>query len=290
MKTLLCLLLFCCVAAAQDARPLPSARGYYKTLAALSQEPSAERAEWDKLRFPIDQKRWEAFQKPDNRTYYLPENPDLIKVAPPPANSSAQTLAELEFLYQMQLSRTHEDIRRSFYLAGVLYMTALPETDSRYKLMQNNLFHIGRGVGTWFNPEKLPKTRLLMSRVRKDADYFIAYHKLKYARIRPYRLDARLKNLEETNWEAYPSGHGAHAYVAAFVYQELAPEFADIFTAHAAETAQSREILGVHYPSDSESARIMARDLVNRLLQNPKFQTELAEAKTEWKAAHSNNY
>lgn len=294
MKNLICLFgLFAALfvaASAQETRPLTPIRGYYKTLAALPPEPSKDRSNWDALQFPTDTKRWEAFQKTADRTFFLAENPELIKVPPPPANSSAQTFAELEYLYQLQLKRTHEDIRVSLYLNDILYSTALPETDSRYKLMQRNLFHIGRSIGTWFTPEKLPKTRLLMSRVRKDADYFIGYYKLKYARIRPYKLDARLKNLQEIEVEAYPSGHGTHAYVAAFVYQELAPEFEDIFVKDALDMAHSREILGVHYPSDSESARKLARDLVNLLLQNPKFQIELVEVKAEWRAVRSDNY
>ncbi len=294
MKNLICVFLLLAaapaIALALDTRPLTPARGYYKTLAALSKEPSKDRDKLDALRFLTDAKKWEAFQKPDGRTYFLPETPNLIKVLPPPANSSAQTFAELEYLYQLQLKRTNEDIRASWYFADIWYSTRLLETDSKYEQMQNSLFHIGRSVGTWFTPEKLPKTRLLMSHVWKDADYFIWYYKHKYSRIRPCKLDARLKNLEETEWEAYPSGHAGNSYVAAFVYQELAPEFEDIFVKDALDMAHSREILGVHYPSDSESARLLARTLVNLLLQNPKFQTELAEARAEWESVRSKNY
>lgn len=49
----------------------------------------------------------------------------------------------------------------------------------------------------------------------------------------------------------------------------------------AAEMAYSREVIGVHYPSDSEVSRIWARRFVNELLKQPKFRADLAKAKAE---------
>jgi acid phosphatase (class A) len=81
-------------------------------------------------------------------------------------------------------------------------------------------------------------------------------------------LEPELNNLEETNWAAYPSGHAANSYINAYIYQELAPEFTDIFLKDAYDMAHSREILGVHYPSDAEASRILARQFVNKLFEN----------------------
>jgi Membrane-associated phospholipid phosphatase len=107
-----------------------------------------------------------------------------------------------------------------------------------------------------------------MARVWQDASYFIWAMKYKYLRVRPYVLDSTIHNLEETNWAAYPSGHAANSYINAYLYQELAPEFSDIFLKDAYDMAHSREILGVHYPSDSEASRIFARQFVNKLFEN----------------------
>jgi acid phosphatase (class A) len=121
-----------------------------------------------------------------------------------------------------------------------------------------------------------------MARVWQDASYFIWSAKYKYLRIRPYKLDTDLHNLEETNWAAYPSGHAANSYINAFIYQELAPEFADTFIKDAYDMAHSREIIGVHYPSDSEASRMLARQLVNKLFQNEKFLKDFELVKQEW--------
>ena len=49
--------------------------------------------------------------------------------------------------------------------------------------------------------------------------------------------------------------------------------------------AFSREILGVHFPSDSESGRVLARQVVDRMLQVPRFRQDLEEARREIRAA-----
>jgi acid phosphatase (class A) len=63
----------------------------------------------------------------------------------------------------------------------------------------------------------------------------------------------------------------------------LAPEFADVFMKDAYVMAHSREIIGVHYPSDSETSRLFAHKFVTALFQNEKFKLELLAAQREWK-------
>ena len=68
----------------------------------------------------------------------------------------------------------------------------------------------------------------------------------------------------------------------AYIYQELAPEFLEVFIKDAYDMAHSREIIGVHYPSDSEASRMLARELVNKLFQNEKFVKDFEQVKNEW--------
>jgi len=46
--------------------------------------------------------------------------------------------------------------------------------------------------------------------------------------------------------------------------------------------AWSRELLGVHYPSDSEAGRIFAQDFVRFLFENPAFRRDFAAAQQEF--------
>ena len=43
----------------------------------------------------------------------------------------------------------------------------------------------------------------------------------------------------------------------------------------------SREILGVHFPSDTEAGRVFARQFVNELLKNKVFIKDFEEVKKE---------
>jgi acid phosphatase (class A) len=71
--------------------------------------------------------------------------------------------------------------------------------------------------------------------------------------------------------------------VNAYLYAALIPEFESFFLKDAYDMAHSREIIGVHYPSDSESGRLLAYELIQRLMKNEQFQKDFAAARTEIK-------
>lgn len=265
----------------QKNKELTPARGYYKSLQSFNPKPKSSNEEIDNERFPYDPASAE--KRLSLKPYYL-ENVTLddFIIPDPPANSADQTRAELNYLLALQQQRSELDVQSSLYMAGVFYNIRVKPEDSTYNQYRQNLFFIGRSIGSWFNPKDLPITADLIAHVWQDANHFIWAAKFKYLRIRPYKIDPNIKNLEETNWAAYPSGHAANSYINAFIYQELAPDFSDTFVKDAYDMAHSREILGVHYPSDSEASRILARQLVNKLFQNEKFLKDFESAKKEW--------
>jgi acid phosphatase (class A) len=272
---------FCYSQTGKIERDLTPAKGYYKSLQAFSPQPKSDHEEIDKQKFPYDATAAE--KRLSLKPYYL-ENIKLsdFKMPDPPANSSEQTRAELNYLLSLQQQRTKLDVESSMYLAGVYYNIRIKPEDSSYNSYRQNLFHVGKTLGTWFNPKDLPLTATLIANVWRDASYLIWGFKYKYLRVRPYILEKDLQNLEETNWAAYPSGHAANSYINAYIYQELAPEFSEVLLKDAYDMAHSREIIGVHYPSDSEASRILARQLVNKLFQNEKFLKDFELVKKEW--------
>jgi acid phosphatase (class A) len=266
---------------AQKPRELMPARGHYKQISALSAKPRSVGEEIDSKSFLTDKATIE--RRLSLKPVYLQNvSVDAFKIPDAPANSSEQTRAEIRYLLSLQKYRTAEDIRSSLYMADVYYNLRVKPEDSTYARYRRNLFHIGRSIGSWFNYENLPVTADFMANVWRDASYFIWELKFKYARVRPCVIDPHIKNLQVTDWAAYPSGHASNSYVNAFIYSELAPEFADYFIKDAYDMAHSREILGVHYPSDSESGRIFARQFVNMLFQNPKFLADFQKVREEW--------
>jgi acid phosphatase (class A) len=262
-------------------RDLSSVRGHYQQLQAFSPKPSSINTEIDKLKFETAPAQIE--RRLSLKPIYLQDvTVDDFTLPEMPANSSAQTRAELNYLLALQKQRTAEDVRSSLYMANIYYNLRVKPSDSTYARFRRNLFFIGRATGTWFHPDHLPLTANLIASVWQDANYFIWSLKFKYARIRPCKLNKEIKNLEETDWAAYPSGHAANSYINAYIYQELAPQFTDMFIKDAYDMAHSREIIGVHFPSDSESSRVFARQFVNKLFQNKKFLIDFEDVKKEW--------
>ena len=260
-------------------RPLTPINGHYKELAKLSGKSTPDST--DRKQFPLEGLSPKNALKLLLKPTYLLFPVSEFKLPDFPANSSVQTKAEIEFLLKLQATaRSEEKIKESLAFANVYYDVFVKPSDSTYNRFQKNLFHIGRQL-SYFTPEKLPITAKLMTKIWSDCTYYFWALKFQYNRTRPYMLDSRIKNLNNTNFQAYPSGHSSASYVAAYIYQELVPEQTNLFVKNAYDMAYSREIIGVHYPSDSESGRIFARQFVNYLLENPQFQKDLVEAKME---------
>jgi acid phosphatase (class A) len=258
-------LLFCSVFTYGQDTTATAIRGRYKILAALSPKPASDHEAVDKLKFPFDPSF--ANRVLGEKPYYLQHiSVDDFKIPDPPANSSPQTRAELNYLLTLQKDRTPEDVRSSLYMSSVF------QTSS----------DVGRLIGYWTDPEKLPLTDSLFSNIAQDGNYFLWSLKFKYERVRPYMLEPKIHDLEESFASSYPGGHVTYAYIYAYIYEELAPEFTDFFITNANAMSHAREMIGVHYPSDNEAARIFARQFVNMLFRNEKFREDFRQVKNEW--------
>ena len=111
----------------------------------------------------------------------------------------------------------------------------------------------------------------------------------KAARVRPYNIDPKVKPLQQPNWAAFPSGHSFYAHMLAYLYSELAPEFSDIFLNDARAIAHfipAKSSVFI-FPSDSEAARVFARQFVDQLLLTEKFRPELEKIKKGSKFAQA---
>lgn len=268
-------------------QPPDPIRGHYLSLSQYSPEPAGERSAIDSLTYPVTAQDLERFKK--RTTYYLTQS-ETFEIPAFPANSSVQTRKELDYLLQLQQQRFKEDMDMCLYMADVWYNPSFKPGDKEYPRMRRNLFFIGRSIGTWFNADSLPATASLIANSWADASFYIWKYKNQFARARPYVLEPELDNLQVTNWPAYPSGHAANSYVNAYIFLELAPEFKDVFIKDALDMAHSRERIGVHYPSDSEASRVLARQLVSKLFESPQFRQDFEKAKAEWELVRRRNF
>ena len=235
----------------------------------------------DSIVFPVEKMNKGFYRALKLRAVYIDVPVDSFKLPPFPMNSSAETRKELDYLLELQEKRTPEMIMKAQRIAGVSFNPFVHSSDSNYKYYRANLFHIGHSMGEWFNEKNLPKTADLIANVWQDQLYYMWSFKIKYNRARPNQLEPAIKNLEQTMWPAYPSGHATFAYTNAFLLQQLFPEAKDIIMKDAYDCAHSREILGVHFPSDSEAGKVLGKLLIDEMLKTKKFQTDLFAAREE---------
>lgn len=288
-SSLFLLILFSTSSFAQSIHPLEPVSGHYKDLQKLSPKPNKKRADLDEIKFPPEKYSSGTLIYTMVTPHYLtPTQVDDLKLSVvPPANSSDQTQAEIEFLLQWQEKRTEEQEKRSSeVLAPIGYW---PHADiltshNRYQDNLEYLFYEGRTVlGEDCTPENYPATRKLLAGVTKDMrimEFTVKYHLI---RARPYHISNELEPLARISSPSFASGHTLWAYIQAFTWSELVPSKRKEFLKVAYEVGESREIMGIHYPSDEEAARVLAHGMLTAMIENPAFREDLEAAKREWK-------
>jgi membrane-associated phospholipid phosphatase len=100
--------------------------------------------------------------------------------------------------------------------------------------------------------------------VDNQTDVILNFLKDVINRPRPYQLakayDLPLYPLIRTNamTAAYPSGHSLTAFVMADHYSNKYPEISEDLQELGKRIADSREVTGIHYPSDTKISRMIA--------------------------------
>jgi len=258
-------------------------RSHYIRLAALDGAPAPARTHLDSLKFPLakwgDLYNWRLL-----KPHYVTVPIEAFTALNVPANSSPQTRAELDYLLALQQRRTEQEYAWCLKMADVYHHPLLANpADPRYGPNRDNLFVVGRDLGPGFRQDNLPKTTDLLAHVYRDAMIYIIDLKLRYARPRPHHVDSRIQAEDKTiPHGSFPSGHSFASHINAGVLARLAPQKrSELFTS-AHELAWSRELLGVHYPSDSEAGRVLAEDFVRFLFQSREFVHDFSAVQREW--------
>ena len=274
---------------AQDLHPLEPIDHHYKSLQILNSDPDPDRAELDNIKFPTDAASSGSLIYSMVAPVYLTQKEMLSLRADLqfPANSSDQTRAELDYLLQWQNNRTKEqEDRASKVLAPIGYWPhiSILKDHSRYESNTHNLFFEGRTViGDHVTASSYPATAKLLEGVTRDMrimEFYVKYHLL---RARPYHLEPKLEPLARISSPSFVSGHTLWAYIQAFTWSELIPNKRKEFLSVAYEIGESREIMGIHYPSDEEWARVLSHRMLEEMWDNENFITDLKNAKVEWK-------
>ncbi len=264
--------------------PLESVTGHYRDLSQFDHRPSAERSALDDIIFPPHENGpGTAFIGQELAYLTQTELQTLIRLVKPPANSSDQTAAEIRYLKDLERARTDQIKNRVMDIAHIGYWPDLDPNSSSPGMNFSHLFWEYTEVfDKAFDNQNRPKTAKLLQGVTRDARIIEFTLKAHFNRARPYHLNSELDVMTKINSPSFPSGHTLWAYVQAFIWSELFPNNRLDFLTVAREVGESREIMGIHYPSDEEAARILAHRMIELMSNNPIFITDIKAAMNEW--------
>ncbi|MEM6885566.1 MAG: phosphatase PAP2 family protein [Verrucomicrobiota bacterium] len=188
----------------------------------------------------------------------------LISIAPPPADDSAETRQELATLLTLVPQRAEAK-------AGVL-----AEQDV------NEFILGGIRYGDLMDPIKYPATKALLDTVYYDLGVTVFTLKQKFDRVRPSFLESQLELLiPNPQHPAYPSGHSTCAHTFALVLGDLVPERKELMWQDAGGIAFRREVAGVHYASDSQAGKDLSRQIYTEFQKSVVYQKLLESARKE---------
>jgi acid phosphatase (class A) len=190
----------------------------------------------------------------------------VFDLPPPPANSSAETERELRLLFSYKELRTAEKIQQ---IEKEIFLGSFE---------MGGLF-----VADYLDFSKYPDTALLLRTAFSDLNVIIMSMKKRFDRVRPSVLRPDIEPvIEVPHHPAYPSGHSTQSHFLAFLLADIIPEKKRQLLLDADSISKNREIAGLHYPSDTEAGRLLARQFADFLLRSPDFVELLENARKEW--------
>lgn len=260
---------------------------HYKQLGEISAQVNTQRSWMDTIHYPPKEYGSSSIYllvKP----YYLSAQQvqALTTSVKPPVNSSDQTRKELDHLLALQEARTPQQVKRVEFLGAIGYWPSTELLPSHPEYAQNlkDLFFEGSEIlGNTCTADKYPRTATLLKGIMRDMrimEFTIKHH---YNRPRPYHLEPTLKPLTRIGSPSFASGHTLWAFLQAYTWSELLSQYRNEFIKLAEEIRRSREILGIHYPSDNEAARQISHKMLTYYFSNERFLKDFEAASLEWK-------
>lgn len=147
-------------------------------------------------------------------------------------------------------------------------------------------------LGFTVSKETTPAIFHLVGKACTTASQAVDRAKAKYMRKRPFarmneHVAGAFDNEEELRGNgSYPSGHTSLGWTTALILAQMAPEQQDTILRRGWEYGESRVIVGAHWQSDVDAARLAASACVARLQESPEFQADLAAARAEYLLWH----
>lgn len=270
MRTLVLTLLLVACASKDSRYSSPAYRDtpdLFSHLSGVDSEPTSDVAKMTFTSTTTWTKVFDGVRLKKAKPGYIPENAlDLMKLPPPPGNTSPRVRAELDYLESLKVHRTPE-IRDQI----------LRERE-RGDLKFGHLH--GYHLALWTHDD--PVSVYLTDGLR-DIYITMIHAKERFNRVRPFRLRPSLDpTIITPHHPSYPSGHCAEYYGVALLIAKLDPENAEVYKRDGLRIGINREIAGVHYPSDTALGVEIATKAVDMLFENPAYVKLFEEAREYW--------
>ena len=136
-------------------------------------------------------------------------------------------------------------------------------------------------------PERYPVLADFVYRTYTTSRTSITKAKDVFRRQRPYQYfdepSAVPEKEDKNDFTSYPSGHTIRFWTAALTLAALDPEHQDTILKTGYDMRQSRTIVGYHYQSDVDAARLAASAAYARLSGDPTWHKAFKKAQKELK-------
>jgi acid phosphatase (class A) len=142
-------------------------------------------------------------------------------------------------------------------------------------------------LGPAWDLSKLPATAKLIDDITGSEDGYSNIAKGEFHRDRPWIVDSTIQTCAphklSQDHASYPSGHSTVGFAMGIVLAHLMPEHAGAILARSQRFAENRLVCGFHFRSDIVAGQEFGTLLALRLMQNARFQQEMAASAAELK-------
>lgn len=208
--------------------------------------------------------------------YYLPveQMPDATRFLPDYPRPGSPLFTSDSLAYQQAKQLRHTARGQQAVADTSLYVS---------HFMQR----FGEAAGISLTPEQYPILAQFLDDSYTTIRLSVKKAKTAYSRHRPYQHFGEPTPVpsqeEPDDHTSYPSGHAIRAWGAALVMVAVDPEHQDAYLQAGYELGQSRVIVGFHYQSDVDAARLAAGAGFARLVADKKWQRDLRRAQREFR-------